>query len=159
METFLFLLRYSFLSLVRHRWVFLLTLLGVSTGTAVVSAVFLANKSALRSFQNAVSHVEGKTDYSIRSPAGVLFSDRILDRLERLSPAPPLSLSPLLNRTVRYDGNVFWIRGVDFLAADHFLQRYHLRPVIGSSGSQNPLALGTGTLQDRESRQLEISVS
>ena len=121
METFLFLLRYSFLSLVRHRWVFLLTLLGVSTGTAVVSAVFLANKSALRSFQNAVSHVEGKTDYSIRSPAGVLFSDRILDRLERLSPAPPLSLSPLLNRTVRYDGNVFWIRGVDFLAsADHF---------------------------------------
>ena len=91
--------------------------MGVSTGTAVVSAVLLANKSALMSFQNAVSHVQGKTDYSIRSAAGVLFSDRILDRLERLSPAPPLSLSPLLSRTVRYNGALFWIRGVDFLAS------------------------------------------
>jgi putative ABC transport system permease protein len=148
-SSFLFLLRFSFLSLIRHRWVFLLTLLGVSTGTAVVSAVLLANKSALLSFQNAVSHVQGKTDYSIRSPAGVLFSDRVLDRLERLSPAPPLALSPLLSRTVRYGGSVFWIRGVDFLAsADHFspggsfdaltrggaylppggLSRLHLRP-------------------------------
>ncbi len=123
MKSFLFLLRYSALSLVRHRWVFLLTLLGVSTGTAVVTAVLLANKSALLSFQNAVSHVQGKTDYSVRSSAGDLFSDRVLDRLERLSPAPPLSLSPLLSRTVRYNGSLFWIRGVDFLGSVDRLSR------------------------------------
>lgn len=121
MTPLFFLFRFSILALFRHRWVFLLTVMGVATGTSVVSAVLLANKSALLSFQNAVSHVQGKTDFSIRSPAGVLFSDQVLEKLERLYPSPPLSVSPLLSKTVRYGGEVFWIRGVDFLAsADNF---------------------------------------
>ncbi len=120
MTGFLSLLRFSILSILRQRWVFVLTLFGVSAGTSVVSAVLLANNSALRSFKNAISHVQGKTDYEIRSPAGVLFSDRVLDRLERTIPSPDFEISPLLTRTVRYKDQVFWIRGVDFLSSvDH----------------------------------------
>ncbi|MHB1606111.1 MAG: FtsX-like permease family protein [Leptospirales bacterium] len=124
MIPFLFLLRFSVLALFRQRWVFLLTLLGVSTGTAVVSAVLLANNSALRSFKNAISHVQGKTDYTIRSPAGVLFSDRVLDRLNRSLPAPDFEISPLLTRTVRYRGQIFWVRGVDILGSIDRVSRH-----------------------------------
>lgn len=124
MIPFLFLLRFSVLSLIRQRWVFLLTLLGVSTGTAVVSAVLLANNSALRSFENAISHVQGKTDYTIRSPAGVLFSDRVLDRLNRSIPASDFEISPLLTRTVRYREQIFWVRGVDVLSSTDRVSRH-----------------------------------
>ena len=135
---FLFLLRFSVLSLLRQRWVFLLTLLGVSTGTAVVSAVLLANNSALHSFRNAVSHVQGKTDYAIRSPAGVLFSDRVLDRLERTLPSLDFEISPLLTRTVRYRGQVFWVRGVDFLSSIDHVSRHASFGVLTRGGAFLP---------------------
>jgi putative ABC transport system permease protein len=112
-----FLLRLAFVTLWRRKGVFFLTLVGVAAGTAVVSAVLIANRSSFESFQNAVSHVQGRTNYIIRSPAGTLFSDRVLDRLRRQMPPLPFRISPLLTRNVRYKNKVFWVRGVDFLAS------------------------------------------
>jgi putative ABC transport system permease protein len=111
------LLKLAFLTLWRQKGVFFLTLGGVAAGTAVVSAVLIANRASFESFQNAVSHVQGQTSYTVRSPSGTLFSDRVLDRLRGRVPSLPFRISPLLTRNVRYQDRVFWVRGVDFLAS------------------------------------------
>ncbi len=117
MTSAFFLLRLAFVTLWRQKGVFFLTLGGVAAGTAVVSAVLIANRSSFESFQNAVSHLQGRTNYIVRSPAGTLFSDRVLDRLRGRMPSLPFRISPLLTRNVRYKNKVFWVRGVDFLAS------------------------------------------
>ncbi len=100
----------------RHWLVTFLTILGISSGTAVIISVLLANESALLSFTRAIIHIKGKNDLVIRSPSGVTFKDSLLDRLHMVTPAIPFRLSPVLTKQVYYQNSLFFVRGMDLLS-------------------------------------------
>ena len=115
MSTLLFFLSYSFRNLRRTPFATLLTLFGISLGTAIVLAIVQADRSSLLSFKNAINHVRDPAVLSLVAPSGTFFSDRTIDRLERLLGPAPFRISPLLELTVDYKGQTFLLKGLDFL--------------------------------------------
>ena len=100
----------------RHWLVTLLTILGISSGTAVIISVLLANESALLSFTRAIIHIKGKNDLVIRSPSGVPFRDDLVDNLHLVTPEIPFRLSPVITKQVYYQNSLFFVRGMDLLS-------------------------------------------
>jgi len=100
----------------RHWLVTFLTILGISSGTAVIISVLLANESALLSFTRAIIHIKGKNDLVIRSPSGVTFKDTLLDRLHLVTPEIPFRISPVITKQVYYQNSLFFVRGMDLLS-------------------------------------------
>lgn len=115
MSSTLFFLSYSFRNLRRTPLATLLTLFGISLGTAIVLAIVQADNSSLLSFKNAINHVRDPAVLSLVAPSGNFFPDTAIDKLERnLGPAP-FRISPLLELTVVYHGQTFLLKGLDFL--------------------------------------------
>ena len=107
---------YSISHMRRHWLVTLLTILGISSGTAVIISVLLANESALLSFTRAIIHIKGKNDLVIRSPSGVTFKDAIVDKLHLVTPEIPFRISPVITKQVYYQNSLFFVRGMDLLS-------------------------------------------
>ena len=115
MSTTLFFLSYSFRNLRRTPLATLLTLFGISLGTAIVLAIVQADRSSLLSFKNAINHVRDPAVLSLVAPSGLFFPDTTIDTLEKALGPAPFRISPLLELTVVYHGQTFLLKGLDFL--------------------------------------------
>ena len=100
MSTTLFFLSYSFRNLRRTPLATLLTLFGISLGTAIVLAIVQADRSSLLSFKNAINHVRDPAVLSLVAPSGTFFPDTTIDTLEDALGPAPFRISPLLELTV-----------------------------------------------------------
>ncbi|MHB8370105.1 MAG: FtsX-like permease family protein [Leptospirales bacterium] len=162
-STILFFLSYSFRNLRRTPLATALTLFGISLGTAIVLAIVQADRSSLLSFKNAVNHVKNPAVLSIVAPSGTFFPDTTIDRVEGALGPAPFRLSPLLELTVVAKGQIFLLKGLDFLeSADrppgkntrdilsvpggvylppHTLALWHLK-----TGESLPVSYGTKTV-------------
>ncbi|MGH9457960.1 MAG: ABC transporter permease, partial [Thermoanaerobaculia bacterium] len=97
-----------------------LTIAGVAVGVAVIVAIQLANRSALRSFEESVDAVAGRANFQLAPAAGSLDEDLLL----RLAPlwhhgvrfAPVVDVEVLLLPS----GLPLRILGVDLLSDLHF---------------------------------------
>jgi len=114
-SSLLFFLSYSFRNLRRTPFATLLTLFGISLGTAIVLAIVQADRSSLLSFKNAINHVRDPSVLSLVAPSGTFFPDRTIDRLEGDLGPLPFRISPLLELTVVSRGQTFLLKGLDFL--------------------------------------------
>ncbi len=124
--------------LIRRRSLSLLQLMGIACGVAAVIGMVLSARSALSSFSDAVSFLQGKGTHLIERPAGTMderiLTDLMRDRAVRF-------LSPVLDRRLRLeDGNLIRVLGID-----PFLDR-QMRPELlhspftqrrGGSGERN----------------------
>jgi len=124
--------------LIRRRSLSLLQLMGIACGVAAVIGMVLSARSALSSFSDAVSFLQGKGTHLIERPAGTM-DERILTDLMR--DRAVRSMSPVLDRKLRLeDGNLIRVLGID-----PFLDR-QIRPELlhspftqrrGESGERN----------------------
>ena len=74
--------------LIRHPWLFLLTVLGVTLGVSVVVAMDLASESARRSFQLSSQTVAGRATHQIKSSTG-RFEEELFPQLRAQFPFVP----------------------------------------------------------------------
>jgi putative ABC transport system permease protein len=112
--------------------------MGIACGVAAVIGMVLSARSALSSFSDAVSFLQGKGTHLIERPAGTM-DERILTDLMR--DRAVRSMSPVLDRKLRLeDGNLIRVLGID-----PFLDR-QIRPELlhspftqrrGESGERN----------------------
>lgn len=97
--------------LIRRRSLSLLQLMGIACGVAAVIGMVLSAGSALSSFSDAVSFLQGKGTHLIERRAGTM-DERILTDLMR--DRAVRSLSPVLDRRLRLeDGNLIRVLGID----------------------------------------------
>lgn len=79
---------------------FALTIAGVASGIAVLTAIHLANQSSINSFRDSIEKVAGKATHQIISPTGDLNEAILLDlvpfRVEGVSAAPVIERDALL---------------------------------------------------------------
>ncbi len=115
MATVRFFLSYSFRNLLRTPLATVLTLFGISLGTAIVLAIVQADQSSLLSLKNAINHVRDPAILSVVAPSGSTFADSTIDTLEKALGPMPFRISPLLELTVSYQGQTFLLKGLDFL--------------------------------------------
>ncbi|HEY0591979.1 MAG TPA: FtsX-like permease family protein [Thermoanaerobaculia bacterium] len=106
--------------LVREPLRTLLTLAGIAVGVAVIVAIQLANRSALRSFGESVDAIAGRANWQIAADAGVL-DERALLRLAPLWQrgarfAPVIDVEGALQPA----GTPVRILGVDLMSDLHF---------------------------------------
>jgi putative ABC transport system permease protein len=106
--------------LTRRRSLSLLQILGIACGVAAVTGMVLSSGSALSSFSDAVSFLQGRATHLIERPAGSM-GEKILPEMMR---DPAVShLSPVIDRRLRLeDGSLIRVLGID-----PFLDR-HIRP-------------------------------
>jgi len=108
--------------LTRRRSLSLLQLMGIACGVAAVIGMVLSARSALSSFSDAVSFLQGKATHLIERPAGTM-DEKILPDLMH-DPAVR-NLSPVIDRRLRLeDGNLIRVLGID-----PFLDQ-HIRPEL-----------------------------
>jgi len=123
--------------LIRRRSLSLLQLMGIACGVAAVIGMILSARSALSSFSDAVSFLQGKGTHLIERPAGTMnekiLTDLMRDRAVRY-------LSPVIDRRLRLeDGNLIRVLGID-----PFLDR-QIRPEL----LQSPFTQRRGGARER----------
>jgi putative ABC transport system permease protein len=109
--------RASFAYLWRHPWQFVLALLGICIGVAVMVAVDLANDSARKAFLLSMSTINGQATHQIvGGPAGLeedLYTTLRVEHEVR-------SIAPVIDGYIEYEGTVLHLLGVDLFAEQKF---------------------------------------
>ncbi len=122
--------RSSWRYLLRHPWLFGLSILGVALGVAVVVSIDIANDSAEKAFNLSAERVTGTTTHQIVGSAGPLDDDiyRALRVEHGIRPSAPVVqgyvLTDTTNRTLQ-------VLGIDPLADAPF------RPYVGGDSDLN----------------------
>ncbi len=97
------LFRSSLRHLASHPWQFVLSVVGVAVGVAVVVAIDLANVSAENSFRESSEIVAGRATHRIQGPSAVGLPDSVIAHLVRRGPAQGLDvpMTPIVEGWVR----------------------------------------------------------
>lgn len=111
------LLRASLRYFLQRRWQTTLALLGIALGVAVMIAVDIANSSARRAFGLTLDRVAGRATHQIEAVSGSILEDlyRTLSVEVRIAQA-----TPILEATVRLQGEAFTLLGIDPLSQRPF---------------------------------------
>ncbi|MBW3672248.1 MAG: FtsX-like permease family protein, partial [Acidobacteria bacterium] len=109
----------------------LLTILGIGVGVAVVVAIQLANRSAIRSFEETVDAVAGRANYQLTASAGTMNQNLLLE----LQPfwSKGVRFAPVIDRDAVLTNSSRPVRilAVDLLSDLHF-RDYRFARVAGS---------------------------
>lgn len=105
----------------RHPWLFVLSVVGVMLGVALVVAVDLARSSAQRAFHQSVDAVTGKATHQIVAPTGV--ADTLYRWLR--CEVGLRQIAPVVERYVQLGDRVLQLLGIDPLAEAPFRPYIH----------------------------------
>ncbi len=153
-----FLIKSSFVNFLRHPWQFILSVVGIALGVAVVISIDLANKSAEQAFRLSFESVAGKaTHHIVGGPAGVPDSIYQKIRLEFHF----RKCAPVIESFVTIDAEnqrPKTLMGVDFFAESDF------RPYFSYLNSDDRRLLakffttpGAIILSEHDARALQLS--
>ncbi len=128
----------------------LLTIAGIGVGVAVLVAIQLANRSAIRSFEETIDAVAGRANYQLNPAAGSMDQDLLL----KLQPfwERGLRFAPVIDRDAVLAGTSQPVRilAVDLLSDLHFRDYSFAR--VASSSEQAPGQVSSwflGLFEDR----------
>ncbi len=124
------LIRSSLRYIWRHPWQFLLSVLGILLGVAVVISIDMANESAGVAFNLSAESVSGKATHQITGPPGGL-REEIYKKLrieKKIRPLAPVVEGYVM--AVDYPGTNFHVMGIDPLVDNPF------RPYLADFGNE-----------------------
>ncbi|MBL4602582.1 MAG: hypothetical protein JKY84_07550, partial [Emcibacteraceae bacterium] len=124
--------------LLRHPGQLGLAVIGMAVGIAVIVAVDVANESARRSFETSLTAVTGTATHQvIGGPTGIDEKLYVKLRLNGMR-----NIAPIVEGTVRIEGETFQLLGIDLFAESNF----RTYPSDGGNNDGNGFATGIAGL-------------
>ncbi|MBD3617757.1 MAG: ABC transporter permease [Gracilimonas sp.] len=145
----------SFRFLIRHPWHFLLSILGVALGVAVVISIDLSNSSAKKAFSLSTEAVTGKATHQVRG-AGESLDEKVYRDIR--VKAKIRQSAPVVEGYARVEGmnRTFQVLGVDPIAEAPF--RDFASQETGIELSEFMSGENTGLIAESVARELETEI-